>query len=269
MTRNDDDRTPSLVPAPGDIHPLRRFTDARVALGRAGTSLPTRAHLDFLHDHARARDAVWATPDLDGLGSRLESAGMSVVRLRSAAPDRAVYLRRPDLGRRLADEDAGRLRGLAVPEGADGGRSRECQRVGIVVADGLSAMAIDVNAAPVVLGLRQALRNLGLELAPVALVEQGRVAIGDAIGEALGLALVIVLIGERPGLSAADSLGCYVTWAPRPGTPDSARNCVSNIRLGGLDPERAVASIAALVQGICRSRVSGVALAAAIGHRRE
>ncbi|KAA0684938.1 ethanolamine ammonia-lyase subunit EutC [Azospirillum brasilense] len=263
MTERDG-KTPSLVPAPGDIHPLRRFTDARVALGRAGTSLPTRAHLDFLQDHARARDAVWAIPDLDGLGSRLESAGMPVVRLRSAAPDRAVYLRRPDLGRRLADEDAGRLRGLAVPEGA-GGRSR----VGIVVADGLSAMAIDVNAAPVVLGLGQALRDQGLDVAPVALVEQGRVAIGDAIGEALGLALVIVLVGERPGLSAADSLGCYVTWAPRPGTPDSARNCVSNIRLGGLDPERAVASIATLVQGICQSRVSGVALAAAIGQRRE
>lgn len=263
MTRNDDDKTPSLVPAPGSIHPLRRFTDARVALGRAGTSLPTRAHLDFLHDHARARDAVWATPDLDGLGSRLESAGMPVVRLRSAAPDRAVYLRRPDLGRRLADEDAGRLRGLAVPDGAGGERPR----VGIVVVDGLSAMAIDANAAPVVIGLGQALRDQRVELAPVALVEQGRVAVGDAVGEALGLALVIVLIGERPGLSAADSLGCYVTWAPRPGTLDSARNCISNIRLGGLDPEQAVVRIADLVRGIWRARVSGVALSAAIGQR--
>ncbi|WP_114857216.1 ethanolamine ammonia-lyase subunit EutC [Azospirillum brasilense] len=263
MTGRDDDKTPSLVPAPGDIHPLRRFTDARVALGRTGTSLPTRAHLDFLYDHARARDAVWATPDLEALHRRLESGGMPSVRLRSAAADRAVYLRRPDLGRRLADEDAARLRALAGTNGAGGERPR----VGIVVADGLSALAIDANAAPVVIGLGQALRDLRLELAPVALVEQGRVAVGDAVGEALGLALVIVLIGERPGLSAADSLGCYVTWAPRVGTPDSARNCISNIRLGGLAPEQAVARIADLVRSVWRARVSGVALTAAIGRR--
>ncbi|MFC5356431.1 ethanolamine ammonia-lyase subunit EutC [Azospirillum himalayense] len=264
MTKSDD-KMPSIVPAPGDIHPLRRFTDARVALGRAGTSLPTRAHLDFLHDHARARDAVWAAPDLEGLRRRLEAVGMPVVRLRSAAPDRATYLRRPDLGRRLDNKDAARLRRLVVPDSVD----RERPRVGIVVADGLSAMAIDVNAAPVVIGLEQALRDQRLELAPVALVEQGRVAVGDAVGEALGLALVIVLIGERPGLSAADSLGCYVTWAPRPGTPDSARSCISNIRLGGLVPEQAVACIADLARDIWRTRVSGIALAAAIGQRLE
>lgn len=260
-----DDKALSHAPASTEVHPLRRFTDARVALGRAGTSLPTRAHLDFLHDHARARDAVWAAPDLDGLHRRLESAGLPVVRLRSCAPDRAVYLRRPDLGRRLADEDAERLRGLATPDGLGGERLR----VGIVVADGLSAMAIDVNAAPVTIGLARGLCGQGVDLAPVALVEQGRVAIGDAIGEALGLALVIVLIGERPGLSAADSLGCYVTWAPRPGTPDSARSCISNIRLGGLVPEQAVACIADLARDIWRARVSGVALAAAIAQRLE
>lgn len=265
MSERDDDKTPSLIPVPGDIHPLRRFTDARVALGWAGTSLPTRAHLDFLHDHARARDAVWAVPDLDGLSRQLEAAGLPTIRLRSAAPDRGVYLRRPDLGRRLAVEDAERLRGLAAPDGAGGERPR----VGIVVADGLSAMAIDVNAAPVVIGLARALCGQGVDLVPVALVEQGRVAVGDAVGEALELALVIVLIGERPGLSAADSLGCYLTWAPRPGTPDSARSCISNIRLGGLVPEQAVARIADLARDIWRARVSGVALAAAIGQRLE
>lgn len=264
MTERND-KSLSHAPASRDVHPLRRFTDARVALGRAGTSLPTRAHLDFLHDHARARDAVWAAPDLEGLRRRLEAVGKPVIRLRSAAPDRAIYLRRPDLGRRLDNKDAARLRKLAVPDSMD----RERPRVGIVVADGLSAMAIDVNAAPVVIGLEQALRDQRLELAPVALVEQGRVAVGDAVGEALGLALVIVLIGERPGLSAADSLGCYVTWAPRPGTPDSARSCVSNIRLGGLVPEQAVACIADLVRDIWRTRVSGIALAAAIGQRLE
>lgn len=230
---------------------LRRFTDARVALGRSGTSLPTAAHLAFLHDHARARDAVWSAADMEGLANALHAAGLASITIDSAAPDRATYLRRPDLGRRLGDG----ARTTLQQNGVSGH-----PLIGIIIADGLSALAVDLNAAPITIGLIRTLTADGHPLAPVILARQGRVAIGDAVGEVLGLDLAVVLIGERPGLSAADSLGCYITWQPRPGTADAARNCVSNIRLGGLLPELAVAVIANLVRRIVAHRISGVAL---------
>jgi ethanolamine ammonia-lyase small subunit len=229
---------------------LVRCTEARVALGRSGASLPTAAHLRFVGDHARARDAVWTAVDFDGLARGVEALGLVPVRLRSEAADRATYLRRPDLGRRLSAESQAELAKVAAaPQG----------RVSLVIADGLSAEAVQTNAIPLVEKLLPGLQTYGSPTC-VGLVEQGRVAIGDSIAEALGAELVVVLIGERPGLSAADSLGCYVTWAPRPGTPDSRRNCISNIRDGGMRVPQAAESIVQLVRSAIERRGTGVGL---------
>jgi ethanolamine ammonia-lyase small subunit len=243
-------KPPVLVSSPVPASRLSLHTEARVALGRAGSSLPTRAHLQFVGDHARARDAVWTAVDFDALAREVSDLGLSPVRLRSEAEDRAAYLRRPDLGRRLLAESQSALAEAALsPQG----------RVALVIADGLSAEAVQTNAIPVVRELLPRIAEIGA-VSSVFLVEQGRVAIGDPIGEALGVELVVVLIGERPGLSAADSLGCYITWAPKVGTPDSRRNCVSNIRRGGLEPVEAGVRISWLGQAIIRQRVSGVDL---------
>lgn len=226
---------------------LTRFTEARVGLGRAGSSLTTAAHLAFVGDHARARDAVWTAVDFEALATGFSSLGLRPHRLHSEARSREEYLRRPDLGRRLGADALARLSALAAASTG---------RLALVVADGLSAEAVQVNALPVVAEL---LPRLGEEaVADVFLVEQGRVAVGDAVGEALGSELAVVLIGERPGLSAADSLGCYITWSPRTGTPDSRRNCLSNIRDGGLSAAVAAGRIAALVAEARRRRLTGV-----------
>lgn len=230
---------------------LGLFTDARVAMGRAGSSLTTRSHLAFVGDHARARDAVWTAVNFSGFASELSALGLASLHLHSEAPDRASYLRRPDLGRRLAATSQAALSSVALA----GAHS-----LALVVADGLSAEAVQLNAIPVIAALVPRLRAHGLGVTSVFLVEQGRVAIGDPIGEALGADVVVVLIGERPGLSAADSLGCYITWAPRPGTPDSRRNCVSNIRAGGLLPEAAATKIAWIVGEALVRRLTGVEL---------
>ena len=190
----------------------RASTQARVRLGRSGSALPTAALLAFDLDHARARDAVQAELSVDDLEAAI---GSPLIRVRSQAEDRATYLRRPDLGRRLSPGDAALLR----PGDAT---------LAIVIADGLSALAVQTHAAPMVAALVDRLPDW--RIAPLVVARQARVAIGDPIGAALGVALVVVLIGERPGLSAPDSLGAYLTWGPRPGRLDSERNCVSNIR---------------------------------------
>jgi ethanolamine ammonia-lyase small subunit len=237
------------VAVAGGLLGLRRFTPARIAIGRAGPGQPTSASLRFSLDHARARDAVHATIDFGALGQSLRTQGWSVVGAQSAALDRATYIRRPDLGRRLSAD--GRL-------ALDGG-TRGCD-VAIVAADGLSAFAIEINLLAVLDHLRPLLLAQRLSLGPLVLVEHGRVAIGDEIGEGLAAKLAIVLIGERPGLSAADSLGAYITWQPRVGTMDSARNCISNIRPGGLSPEAASAQIADLVARAFAHEATGVRL---------
>jgi ethanolamine ammonia-lyase large subunit/ethanolamine ammonia-lyase small subunit len=228
------------APAAPPLKSLAALTQARVALGRAGAGQPTRAAQAFALDHARAREAVWSAMECDTLERALPD--VRTIRLHSAAADRAEYLRRPDLGRRLGPDAAAALAGAG---GAD---------VAIVVADGLSATAVNLNAAPVVRALLARLAQTRLTAGPVILAEQARVALGDAA------ATVVVLIGERPGLSSADSLGAYVTWAPAPGTPDSRRNCVSNIRDGGLPPDAAAEQIAALLSDMRRTGQSGVAL---------
>ena len=200
---------------------LRALTPARVALGRTGVSQRTGDLLDFQRAHAQARDAVHAQLEASTLAANLAAiTGQEVLVMHSAAMDRATYLQRPDLGRRLSQASRAKL-----PAGN--------WDLALIVADGLSAVAVERHASPL---LQQLLPRLeGWRLAPIAVVEQGRVAIGDEIGAALGAQLSVVLIGERPGLSSPDSLGAYITWNPGPGRTDAERNCISNIRIGGLD----------------------------------
>lgn len=222
---------------------LRRFTPARVGLGRAGNGLPTSAHLDFLEAHARARDAVHSALDATALQAALAPEPTCVVH--SAAPDRPTYLLRPDLGRRLATD-------AALTAGPFD--------LGIVVADGLCATGVQRHAPPLLARVLPGLRARGLGIAPIIVAIQARVAIGDPIGLALGARAVAVLIGERPGLSAPDSLGIYLTWEPRPGRSDAERNCISNIRPEGLDYDAAAAKFLWLAGAMFQARLSGVAL---------
>jgi ethanolamine ammonia-lyase small subunit len=219
----------------------RAATPARIGLGRAGDALPTKALLDLQTAHARARDAVHGRVDFAALAAAL--APCETVTVRSAAPDRATYLARPDLGRRLAA-------GTNLP-------AVPCD-LALVIADGLSAAAVATHAAPLVAAVRARLGDL--TIGSVVLVEQGRVAIGDAIGAALGARAVAVLIGERPGLSVADSLGVYLTFDPRQGRRDSERNCISNIHAAGLSIEAAADTVAALVRAALALRITGVGL---------
>ena len=213
---------------------LRRYTSARVALGRAGNGLPTAAHLAFQADHAAARDAVHAALDVPAL---LAELGRPASVVRSAAPDRATYLIRPDLGRSLHPECR-----LEPQPGC----------IVIMIADGLSATAAQRHAA-------ELMALLGHD-GPIVIATQARVALGDAIGAALQAEAVLVLIGERPGLSSADSLGAYLTWQPKPGRTDAERNCVSNIRPDGLPLPEAAAKLRWLLAEMRRLRLSGVAL---------
>jgi ethanolamine ammonia-lyase small subunit len=225
---------------------LRDFTPARVDLGRTGHSLPTSELLDFQLAHAKARDAVHLPLDASSLRVELMQKNIPCLTLASEARDRSTYLRRPDLGRRLnaASHD------LLVPLKLD-------YDAAFVIADGLSALAVHRHAAPL---LELILANLDCNIAPVTIVEQGRVAIGDEIGELLGAKLAVVLIGERPGLSAPDSLGVYLTWQPRPGRTDAERNCISNIRAEGISYERAAHKLLFLMNESRRLKLSGVQL---------
>ncbi len=238
------------------IADLKEMTDASVALGRFGAGTPTKAAQAFLLDHARAREAVWSSIDQDGLQRQLIDLELDAVVVESLAGDRSQYVRRPDLGRKLSATSVARLEAIRPHDrGFD---------VVIVVADGLSSSAVDINAVAVVGALAGRLARHGLSLAPVVIASQARVALSDPIGEALAAKTAIMLIGERPGLSAADSLGAYVTHAPRSGTPDSRRNCVSNIREGGLPIAAAVDQIAELVIAMRMTGISGVGLKDAV-----
>ncbi|MDE1157464.1 MAG: ethanolamine ammonia-lyase subunit EutC [Neorhizobium sp.] len=228
---------------------LKAMTDARVSLGRFGSGLPTKAQLSFLLDHARAREAVWTAADGEGLQSRFAALGLGVVAVESLAPERSVYVRRPDLGRQISERSQAAL-----------GEVTSTADVVIVVADGLSSSAVDINAVPLVEAIATRLGAIGLSLAPVVIAAQARVALADPVAEALGAKISIMLIGERPGLSAADSLGAYITFGPKSGTPDSRRNCISNIRDGGMAIPVAADAIVALLRDMLRTGISGVAL---------
>jgi ethanolamine ammonia-lyase small subunit len=238
-----------ITPAASQIAALRDLTEARIALGRTGGGLPTRAAQNFLLDHAHARQAVWSPLDSDHLVAEIQALGFKTMSAASDANDRAEYLRRPDLGRRLSSASCRELSAL-----------HEKAEIAIVVADGLSAKAVELNAVPVIAALKPLLLASGFSTAIIVIATQARVALGDGIGEALGAKATVMLIGERPGLSAADSLGAYLTYAPQPGLADSSRNCISNIRDGGLKPAEAAVQIHGLLQRMIRHKASGIAL---------
>jgi ethanolamine ammonia-lyase small subunit len=230
---------------------LRNLTPARVGLGRAGASLPTQALLDFTLDHARARDAVHATFDVSAVMSGLNDLGLAACEVSSCALDRKEYLRRPDLGRKL-DPASRHLLASRKTAGPS--------RLAIVVGDGLSPSAVHAHAIELLRNLMPRLAADGIEIGHAVVASGARVALGDEIGAALGVQMVVMLIGERPGLSASDSLGAYLTFGPRIGLTDAERNCVSNIHGAGLGYDEAALRIAWLVcEGLAR-KISGVAL---------
>ena len=249
--------TPRALVQANPWEALRRFTDARIALGRVGASLPTAQVLDFGVAHALARDAVYAALDVPQLAADLTPIAGAPMVVRSAAADRRAYLLRPDRGRVLHPHDVAHdvthdrtsLRATDPP----------CDVV-FVLADGLSAVAVQHHAVPLLAALLPLLPH-GWRLSPPVIATQARVAIGDDIGERLGARFVVVLIGERPGLSAADSLGAYLTFEPRRGRTDAERNCVSNIRPAGLHFTDAARRIAWLMSAAVDRRVTGVGLA--------
>ncbi len=240
--------------APASPHPtladLKRLTPARVALGRAGASLPTRALLDFTLDHARARDAVHAAFDPAALTAGLGELGLEAGEVSSRARDRSEYLRRPDLGRRL--DDAARQFLAARFHGS-------CQ-LAVVIGDGLSPAAVHAHALELMRRLVPQLAAAAIEVGPVIVARGARVALGDEIGAILGARMVVMLVGERPGLSSPDSLGAYLTYAPRAGITDEKRNCVSNIHRAGLSYDEAAFKIAWLAREGLRREITGVAL---------
>ncbi len=229
---------------------LRAATPARIGIGRYGHGLPTAALLEFQLAHARARDAVHEKFDPEGVAAALGDRETVIVH--SQAPDRHSYLQRPDLGRQLLAADAMRL--------TPGDRTDTAPyEVAFVIADGLSAPAVRTHAVPLLHALFPKLGDW--RIAPIVLACQARVALGDEIGSRLGAALVVVLIGERPGLSAPDSLGAYLTWQPRPGRQDSERNCISNIRPpAGLTYDQAASRIAWLLSAARHRKLTGVGL---------
>jgi len=229
---------------------LRSFTAARIALGRSGVSLPTQEVLRFGVAHAQARDAVHLPFEAETLACSLAAQGFTTLEVHSQAPDRSSYLRRPDWGRRLACESRQRLLQAAVAP----------SEVLFVVGDGLSSRAVHEHAEPFLIEARSRLEAEGLSLGPVVLAHQARVALGDEVGECLAAQLVVVLIGERPGLSSPDSLGLYLTWQPRVGRSDAERNCISNIRAAGLSYPLAAQKLTWLALRSRAIKLSGVGL---------
>lgn len=231
---------------------LRDLTPARVSLPTTGHSIATEEVLNFQLAHAQARDAVQAALHLPSFARRLatelpllEEASIAVLQLRSNAPDRAAYLRQPNLGRTLHPDSATLL------------RTTSCQ-LAIIIADGLSALAIERNAIPVLAHLLPKLLADTWTIAPLTLVQQGRVGISDAIGSALGVSCSLILIGERPGLSSPDSMSAYLTWSPQTNRTDADRNCLSNIRSGGLAPEAAADRLFWYLQAARRTQQTGI-----------
>ncbi|MEL6584154.1 MAG: ethanolamine ammonia-lyase subunit EutC [Pseudomonadota bacterium] len=226
---------------------LAAITEARLEFGARGRAMATRDIQTFALDHARARAAVMSALDLEAVGGALRAAGLETVACVSAAGSRDVYIKRPDLGRMLPDAAAEAL-------------SAGPYDVSLVLGDGLSATASNQSGAAFFARLAAAVAEAGLSTSRVVLAEQARVALGDKIALAQRAEIVVMALGERPGLSAADSLGVYVTFDPSAATADSARNCISNIRPGGLGVEDAVAQVMQMIADMRRHRLSGVAL---------
>ena len=250
-------RPPADTPPPDPWAALRQHTPARIALGRAGTSLPTHEVLRFAAAHAMARDAVHVPLDVAALAAALQADGWATQAVASRAPTREAYLRRPDWGRRLHADS------VAVLEAAAAAGAGAPVDLAIVVADGLSAAAVQQHVPPLLRLLRNALADGPQQaptLAPLTIATQARVALADEVGALLQARLVLILLGERPGLSAPDSVGAYLTHAPQIGTTDAQRNCISNIRPAGLPPDLAARRLAWLVHAALRRRTTGIAL---------
>lgn len=248
------------TPAPSSrsLADLRDLTPARVGLGRTGASLPTKAMLDFTLDHARARDAVHAAFDVPAILSDLAELGIEAFDVRSRARDRREYLERPDLGRTLDQASSDLL----------ARRAGDSCRLAIIVGDGLSPTAVNAHAIAVIRRIVPLLAADQIRIGCAAVATGARVALGDEIGANLGARMIVMLIGERPGLTAADSLGVYLTFAPKVGRTDAERNCVSNIHRSGLGYDEAAARIAWLIrEGLARG-ITGVALKDESGEQR-
>lgn len=277
------DTAAAALVTPARWQALRQYTDARIALGRAGHSLPTAPHLAFQFAHAQARDAVHVPLDALGVVASLRAQGLETLLLHSAAANRTSYLQRPDLGRCLDEPSRTALAAWRnqLPPGVqqeppaqpeqrelsstgDGGIPQPPRfDLAFVVADGLSALAVHTSAVALVAATLARLRadaTQGWTVAPIAVVEQGRVAVGDEAGQALLARAVVVVLGERPGLSSPDSLGLYLSWAPQPGLTDANRNCISNIRPAGLLVEAAAAKLHHLLTAARLRQLTGVGL---------
>jgi len=231
---------------------LRRYTPARIALGRAGGSLPTAEVLEFAWAHAEARDAVKMELDVERLALAIEKLGVKCLQLESAAGDRETYVRRPDLGRKLSDRSREVLRELNPPTASFD--------VVLIVADGLSAVAAQEQSVKVLEKLLPMLEASRMSVAPICVVKNGRVAIEDEIGELFKAKAAVILLGERPGLGTADSLGAYIVYQPGVRKTDAERNCVSNIREAGLRADAAAETIHYLLSEALRRKMSGVML---------
>jgi ethanolamine ammonia-lyase small subunit len=239
---------------------LREYTDARIGLGRAGVSIPTSHSLEFHLAHAQAQDAVHLPLDVETVVEQLENANLyqeifTPILLHSQAVNRTTYLQRPDLGRRLDKKSIDTLKKVNTLKD-------EKYDLSIVVVDGLSSLAIKENAAIFIKKLVEVLNTDSQDwnIAPITIVQQGRVAIGDEVGEILNSKTSIVLIGERPGLSSPDSMGLYLTYNPKVGLTDESRNCISNIRIEGLSYEEAIKKTMYLMKESRRLELSGVNL---------
>ena len=244
---------PAIV-TPDPWEELRRFTDARIGLGHCGVSLPVKRWLEFRLAHARARDAVMTPLDEEQVRAGLAAHGLECLSLSSAVADRNEYLTRPDKGRRLS------VASRQLLDAWMDAHPGSAPDVSVVSCDGLSARAVHENAVPFASRFLEEAAAAGLSAAPVALVKFGRVAVGDDVAALLNARLVVVLVGERPGLSSPDSLGVYMTHAPMPGLTDEARNCISNVRAAGLPVEEAVRKLCYLVENALVRRLSGVDL---------
>ena len=238
---------------------LKQFTPARIAIGRTGVSMTTREALSFKADHAMARDAIYTPMETAGIRDGLQEAGISFIELKTKVVDRREYLLRPDKGRQLHQDCIASLKALHDPD------TTAC----ITIADGLSPLAVNRYAVPLTRMLISAFQSAGLRYAPVCIVKQGRVAVSDETGAATGASISIILIGERPGLSSPDSLGVYITYAPAIGKTDAERNCISNIRSGGLNLTAAAEKIMYLLNQALQRKLSGVELKETTNHLND
>ncbi|PJZ42087.1 ethanolamine ammonia-lyase [Leptospira kmetyi] len=239
-----------------DWEEWKQFTSARIGLGRSGVSLPTKEVLKFRLDHARARDAVWAEADFGNLFDFLDSYGLPYLEIKSKASSREEYLARPDLGKKVSSQSYHSLESLKESNS----KFSDEFDLSLVISDGLSASAIRDSLIPFLEIFLPALQNLKLKLSPVTIVKNGRVAIGDEIGEFWNAKATIILIGERPGLSTENSLGLYLTYQPASGLTDERRNCISNIRSGGMNFSDAARKAVYLLSLSLQKRISGVHL---------